>query len=144
MIISFFGHSDYIESPDDEEKILSILCENVGDKRADLYLGNYGKFDRFARVCGEKYKKINPCTTLFFISPYINASYDKTEYDYSIYPELEKVPPRFAISRRNRWIVESSDIIIAYISRSFGGAYQAYRYAKRKKKKIFNIVDKDI
>ncbi len=62
-------------------------------------------------------------------------------YDETIYPELEKVPYRFAISKRNEWMVDNSDLVIAFVSHSWGGAATTYRYAIRKKKQIINLAD---
>lgn len=56
-----------------------------------------------------------------------------------IYPELDNVPLRFAISKRNKWMVEQADIVIAYITHTYGGAYATYRHAKKKNKEIYNI-----
>ncbi|MBQ3489992.1 MAG: hypothetical protein IJA86_05345 [Clostridia bacterium] len=61
--------------------------------------------------------------------------------DTSIYPPIEQVPPRFAISKRNEWMMANADLIIAYVNHEYGGAYQSLRVAKRKKKKIINICD---
>jgi len=59
--------------------------------------------------------------------------------DTSIYPHIENVPPKFAISKRNEWMMISADLIIAYVNRSYGGAYKSLQVAKRRKKKIINI-----
>ena len=58
-----------------------------------------------------------------------------------LYPELERVPPRFAITHRNRYMVEKADLVIAYVSRARGGAYQAYRHALRKGKTVINLAE---
>lgn len=58
-----------------------------------------------------------------------------------LYPPIEKVPLKFAISKRNNWMVENSDLVIAYVNHSFGGAYKTLQAAKRKKKRIINICD---
>ncbi len=151
MIVTFCGHSKYIETREDAQKIISILTEIIGDDHAELYLGGYGSFDAFARRCGKKYQETHPNTKLVFITPYITVDYQKNHLEYEknlyddiIYPELEKVPLKFAISYRNRWMVEKADCVIAYITHDFGGAYQTYKYAKKKKKQIFNISEKDI
>ena len=65
-------------------------------------------------------------------------------YDSTVYPEIEDKPLKFAISYRNKWMVQKADYVIAFIERSFGGAYQTYKYAKSMGKKIFNIAGKDI
>ncbi len=56
MIITFCGHSDYIASAEDEQKILSILSEKIGDQNAELFLGGYGAFDAFAKKCGSSHR----------------------------------------------------------------------------------------
>ncbi len=58
----------------------------------------------------------------------------------SLYPEgLERVPKRYAINRRNEWMVDHSDAVIAYVTRSYGGAAQCIRLAERKGIPVFNL-----
>lgn len=150
MIITFCGHSDFVGNQEYEEKILSFLEENVGNSPAELFLGGYGAFDDFAYGCSKKYKHGHPNVSLVFVTPYITAEYQKnhleyasTVYDSILYPDLENVPPRFAISRRNKYMAEKADILIAYIDRAYGGAYQTYKLAKGKGKRIFNLAKGD-
>jgi len=57
------------------------------------------------------------------------------------YPEgLECVPPRFAISYRNRWLIQQSDMVITYITRDWGGAAQFVRKAIRYGKTIVPLI----
>ena len=148
MIISFFGHSDFRETNEVELKISALLEKLVGDVPVQIYLGGYGAFDSFAYRCCKKYKSKHPNTSLIFITPYITPEYQKNHlqaisksYDCIIYPEIEEKPLKFAISYRNKWMVDKSDVIIAYISRNFGGAYDAYAYAVKRNKTIFNIAE---
>jgi hypothetical protein len=60
-------------------------------------------------------------------------------YDISVYPPLEGVPLRFAISKRNEWMARKSDLVIAYVKHNFGGAYKAVEFAKRNGKRIINV-----
>ncbi len=62
-------------------------------------------------------------------------------YDEVIYPPIENTPKRFAISKRNEWMIKSADIVIAYVKTSYGGAYKSLQIAKRQKKRIINICD---
>ncbi|MBP3361339.1 MAG: hypothetical protein J6N52_10830, partial [Clostridia bacterium] len=73
------------------------------------------------------------------VVPYINRGFDKDLYDCSEYPPLENVPMRFAILKRNEWMVRSADVIVAYISHDWGGAAKTLSYAHQKKKRIINI-----
>ena len=143
MVITFCGHSQYTETKEDEQKIISFLTETVGDRPAELFLGGYGSFDEFARKCGRIYQKTHPDVKLIFVTPYIYADLQKDLYDAIIYPELEKVPPKFAISRRNKWMVEQADYVIAHINHAWGGAYQTYKHAKRKNKRLLNLTGKE-
>jgi hypothetical protein len=65
----------------------------------------------------------------------------KANYDECIYPPIETTYPKFAILRRNEWIIEKSDFIIFYVSRTFGGAYKAMKYAIKLNKKFINLYD---
>jgi uncharacterized phage-like protein YoqJ len=113
---------------------------------AEIYLGGYGGFDSFAYTCCKKYQSTHRNITIWFITPYITESYQKNRlehysrmYDGIIYPEIENKPLKFAITYRNRWMVEKSDYVIAYVDHAFGGAYKTYRYAKTKGKRIINL-----
>ena len=63
------------------------------------------------------------------------------QYDSTVYPPLETVPRRFAISHRNRWMVESADVVVAYVLHDWGGAATTLRCAKQKKKQIISYRD---
>ena len=148
MIITFCGHASYTPRVGDEERLLSLLDEIVGDSSAELYLGGYGAFDAFARRCGGKYQDTHPATRLVFVTPYMTEEYQKSHlepikhiYDAIVYPPIENVPLRFAISHRNKWMAEQADVVVAYITHEFGGAYGTYKHAKRKRKTIFNLAD---
>lgn len=146
MIVTFCGHANFSGSNEYEKKILSFLEDTVGDNAADMYLGGYGGFDEFAYRCCKKYKNTHPNVSLVFITPYLTLDYQrnhldiqKDRYDLILFPEIEDKPKRFAIVYRNRYMVEMADYVVAYVSHNWGGAYESYRYAKRKGKKIINL-----
>ena len=62
-------------------------------------------------------------------------------YDGSVYPPIERAPLKYAIVKRNEWRMITADLVIAYINKNSGGAYLAFKYAKRKQKTIVNICD---
>ena len=146
MIITFFGHSDFIGTKEYEEKLLPFLEKNVGDAPVQMYLGGYGGFDEFAYSCCKRYKENHPKASLVFVTPYITLEYQKKHlerlkslYDIILYPEIEDKPKRFAIYYRNKFMVESADFVITYVVHRYGGAYTAYNLAKRCEKNIFNL-----
>ncbi len=151
MIVTFCGHARFPKLEEYEQKILTFLQEKVGDKPADIYLGGYDDFDAFAYDCCKKYKATHPYISLIFITPYMTVEYQqsylrlqKQNYDGIIYPEIEDKPLRFAVIYRNQWMVDKADYVICGITHAWGGAYKTYQYAKRKKKVIFNITDKEL
>lgn len=149
MIVTFFGHAQFPKADEYRQKIVEFLDEQVGDQAADLYLGGYGEFDHLAYECCKQYQKTHSGVSLFLITPYMTKEYQKNhlndqqvKYDGIIYPEIEDKPLRYAISYRNQWMIEKADYVVCGICHDWGGAYQAYRYAKRKKKYIFNVMGK--
>ncbi len=148
MIVAFCGHTRYMRNAEDEKAILDILNDRVGEAPCDFFVGEYGNFDAFAYDCVKKFKKDHAQANLIFITPYFLSESEKNsfshqkQFDFIIYPELENVPRRYAIIHRNRWIVEQADILIAYVTHTYGGAYTMYQYAKRKTKEIYNIANK--
>lgn len=148
MIISFFGHRRFCKGEQCKEKFLEILETLAGDRAVDFYLGGYGAFDSFAYACCKEYKDTHPRAKLVLITPYITISYQQNNlslqtarYDAIIYPDIEDKPLKFAITYRNYWMVDKADSILFYVAHDWGGAYQTYKYAKRKSKRIFNLAD---
>ena len=89
---------------------------------------------------GKIYQKTHPNVSLVYVTPYFYDPHLKEKaqaYDSILYPPLENVPPKFAISRRNKYMAEKADLVIAYIDRS--GAYQTYANAMQKGKTVINL-----
>ena len=145
MIIAFFGHSNYESNLNDKELILKILNTIACGNQINFYFGGYGNFDNFALECVKEFKKTNKNAKLFFITPYINEWLNerkdilKKTYDEIIYPEIELVPKKFAILKRNEWIVLKADFVIGYVKTHYGGAYKALLYDKKHKKPYINL-----
>lgn len=146
MIITFCGHAQFQKSKEYEQKTFAFLKEKVGDNAADIYLGGYGNFDAFAYDCCKKYKETHPNISLVFVTPYLTIDncrnslrHQEAMYDFILYPEIEEKPLRYAITYRNRYMVEKADYVVAYVSHDWGGAYGTYKHAQRKGKEIFNL-----
>lgn len=146
MIVTFCGHRDFVETAEAENQLTMFLekyaRENV---RLVCYNGGYGNFDYFAAKCvqrmQEQYSNIRNCLVLPYIDqPFLERiEIFKNHFDETIYPLLESVPRKYAIIRRNEWMVDSADIVIAYVTYSWGGAARTLEYAKRKNKNIIQI-----
>ena len=105
-------------------------------KEADathFYVGNEGCFDYMVQKALQQLQSKYPSICYEVVLAYLpldkkNGKFDST--DPTLYPEeLETVPKRYAISRRNRWMVDHADCLVAYIAHDWGGAAKMYQRA---------------
>ena len=121
MICTFFGHRD---APDNiKDKIKSILIELIVKWNADtFYIGNNGNFDYMTKACLKEIKEDFPHVKAFTVLAYMPT--DNSE-ENTIFPsECGASHPKFAIARRNEWMIANSDIALTYVKHNWGGAWQ--------------------
>ena len=54
--------------------------------------------------------------------------------------DVREISDQIAVIKyRNRWMIDHSDIILIYSKRTYGGAYEARRYAENEEKEITYI-----
>lgn len=141
MTVTFCGHAQILQSEIIEEWLYDVTQKLIEQGATTFYLGGYGAFDSLAASVLRAQKKQHPQIEMILVLAYINTGRDTSGYDSTVYPPLETVPRRFAISHRNRWMVESADVVVAYVLHDWGGAATTLRYAKQKKKKIISYRD---
>lgn len=141
MICTFFGHRDCPEAvkPVLKGEIKRLITIQGVYK---FYVGNTGAFDNLVYHCLKEIKKEYQYIQYFVVlekPPIKESMYDSDE---TLLPlGFEDFPPRFAIDRRNRWMIEQAEYVITYITHSFGGAAKFADIAVKKKKKVINIAD---
>lgn len=138
---TFFGHRDCSQSlyPAVERAIRRMICAGV----ADFYVGGQGTFDAMAlRVLREVSRDL-PWVRYTVVLAYLPSERQpNVESGETFFPEgLESAPRRFAIERRNLWMLERCDCVIAYVNRSYGGAAKFLALAERQGKTILNLAD---
>ena len=138
MIVTFCGHREIAQTTEVEEWLQTVIHGLIEQGATTFYLGGYGAFDGLAASVLRKEKKNHPWIELILVLAYLNGRQDAAGYDGSVYPELEKIPRRFAILHRNRWMVQSADVVVAYVLHDWGGAATTLRYAKQKRKRIIS------
>ena len=150
MTIAFAGHSVISSGNKVKEIVKEQIRNNVTEfELVTCYVGGYGDFDMICAGACKELKEEYAGIEVVYVTPYITLSeqmkikeMQKFGFcDASIYPPIENTPTRFAISKRNEWMMTNADLIIAYVDHSYGGAYKSLQVAKRKKKKIINICD---
>lgn len=136
MIVTFCGHRDIPNSEKVHTWLSRCIERLILDGATKFYLGGYGAFDFMAKSIVWDFKAKYPWIRSILVLPYPDRYVDMTFYNESIYPPLETVPRRYCILRRNQWMVEKSDVIVACVFYSWGGAAATLKYAQRKKKHI--------
>lgn len=145
--IVLFGHHDFCEERMLDKILCSLLIDLIRKKDfVEIYVGRNGDFDIYAASLVKNVQKAMGKGNNEFICvlPYRVKDIENYEeyYDSVIIPEcIEKTHPKAAITKRNRWMVEQANILICYVKREKGGAYTALKYAKKLKKKIFNLAE---
>ena len=139
MTVTFFGHKD---TPKEIEPTLrTTLVDLIENKNVTVfYVGNNGNFDTMVRRQLEDLSHTYPITYSVVLAylPTKKSEYD--DYTNSIFPEgIESVPKRFAISYRNKWMVDQADIVVTYVTHSFGGATQFKDMAERHGKTVIEL-----
>lgn len=143
--IALFGHRDFYAHKDIERELPLILQELFKEKDfINVYVGRDGEFDIFASSVIKRAKKTfgQEKLSLSLVLPYIKKDMDFFEkyYDDIIIPEsLGRCHPKEAIYKRNKWMVEQSNILICYVEKNSGGAYKALEYAKKLNKRFINL-----
>ena len=143
MTCSFFGHryiDEAIAAPL-KNALTNLIANNV-----DTFLvGHQGDFDRLVlrtlRQPKKEFPQIRYRVVLAYL-PAAPAAYCAYTEEETVFPEgLETVPPRYAISWRNRWMIRQSDVVVTYITHFQGSAAQFAKLAKRMNKQVINIPD---
>lgn len=141
----FIGHRD---TPDD---LLPALAEEV-ERHITEYgvtsfcVGGYGRFDALAAIAVKEAKERHPEVTLTLLLPY--HPFDRPTptpkgIDGTFYPPgMETVPKKAAIVRANRYMVDHSDYLIAYVSHPSGGSREVLEWAlKRQKRGLIHVTN---
>lgn len=139
---TFFGHRDCPSTV--LPKLNTVLEDLIIRCSINRFLvGNQGKFDNYVRITLVKLKQVYPHISYFVVlayTPQKQNDFNDIVYSNTIIPDgIEAVPRRFAISWRNKWMIEQSEYVITYITHSFGGAAQFALLAERKNKVCINI-----
>ena len=136
-LCAFFGHR---EIPDNLEP---LLCQQIIRAVTEFGVtrfinGGYGAFDGLAARVVHDLKKQYPVirNTLIYAYPPAGRTLP-SEFDGSYYPEeLDSLPDRWHIPRRNLWMADQCDMIIAYVNHAESRIYEPLDHVFGKKNTI--------
>lgn len=144
MICTFFGHRD--TPMDIQPQLNDLLIDLIEKEGADLfYVGNHGNFDIIVKNTLIELKKLYPHIDYLIVLAYLpvkKSPYEIIDYSKTIYPDgLEKTPRRYAISKRNLWMIDEADTVITYVKYKTGGAAKFKEISQKKGKKVINLAE---
>lgn len=136
MTVTFCGHS-HVHDPEEVRGWLETVIAQLVDQGATtFYCGGYGEFDGMVSHVLQREKQRSPHIQRVLVLAYLRDHPYAQDYDYTTYPELEKVPKPFAILKRNQWMIDESQVVVAYVCHGVSNAIKTLEYAQRKKKAI--------
>ena len=150
--VSFFGHRIIDDLDKVQNELENIISKIVSEHEYVQFLvGRDGDFDIIAASAVRKVKK-----TLFvdnvdlnLVLPYMRAEISNNiEYMLDYYNDIQvdndarKAHFKAAIKIRNQNMVKKSQLVICYVEKNKGGAYNAMKYAQKQGCTVINIVKK--
>lgn len=142
-VCTFFGHRDCPETI--RPRLRAVVVELIEQHGVDrFYAGQQGAFDAMARSVLRELAKVYHHISYAVVLERLPGPREKAVWDFSdtIFPEgLETVPPRFAISKRNDWMLKQADFVVTYIAHGWGGAVQYAEKAQRQGKRVLNLAE---
>lgn len=147
--VSFFGHRRIYDALTIEKHLDEIIRDLLQSKEyVEFLVGRNGDFDQLAastvKQCKRRIGDHN--SALVLVLPYLTGEYRNSEKSFeSYYDEIEicdaaaKAHPKAAIQIRNRSMIDRSDLVVCFVEKNEGGAYQSMRYAESKHKPLLNL-----
>jgi len=151
--VSFFGHRQIDRFFDAEEKVAGIVERLINEKEyVEFLIGRDGDFDQIVsstvRRAKRDYRDDN--SELIWVMAYLKAEYSNDSDSFDDYydrvevcDEAARSHPKGAIQIRNRSMVDRSDLVVCYVDRQSGGAFQTMEYAKKIGKTVINLADNE-
>ena len=137
----FFGHRDYYnysQYKNELKIVLRMLIKKYNVTR--FYAGGRGAFDQFCSSTVHELKKEFPDIEMCLFLSYLPVKKENfllpANYDSSVYALEKPTPPKFAILKTNEKMIDECNFVLSGVCYSWGGAYTAISYAKRKKRPI--------
>lgn len=135
----FIGQSDVFEL--DIESLTKEITMLIENGITTFYSGGMGGFDRVSSGVVHRLKNTYTHIKNYLVIPYLSFNvFDEKRFDEIIFPEqLEGVPYKAAIPRRNKYMIEQSGTAICFVKHSVGGSAKSLEIAMNKGLNIVHI-----
>lgn len=136
----FFGHRDVTHNI--RPRLTSIIEKLITeDNVTEFYVGHQGQFDSMVYSVMKELKAKYPQIRYTVVLAYLPDEHIKELYgEDTIFPDgLETVPKKFAITKRNDWMIQHSDFAVCYVYKITGGAAKFREKAEERKLQIIDV-----
>ena len=147
--IAFIGHREIYGHYRLEDQIEKIARDKLCEKEyVEFYVGRNGDFDISVASAIKRAQNAvgHHNSSLVLLQPYPmkdDEYYDKF-YDEIWYPVEPKTHPKAAITKRNHWMIDNADLLVAFVnSDQKGGALTTLKYAEKQGIDIINLAIRD-
>lgn len=142
--VSLIGHR-YIEDCHLQDRLEVIVRELIDTHEyVEFMIGRNGDFDLMAasaiKTVQKNHRDDNSCLCLVLPYPVADMEYYEDYYNEVILPnELWGVHPKSAITKRNQWMIDNSDALIAYVEHEGGGAARCLHITEKREIEIIRL-----
>ena len=139
----FFGHREVTHNI--RPKLTAIIEKLITEYSVtEFYVGNQGQFDSMVYSVLKELKSKYPQIRYIVVLAYMPDEHIKEMYgEDTLFPDgLESVPRKYAISKRNDWMIQQSGIAVCYVYKITGGAAKFRERGIKKKLEVIDIFKK--
>lgn len=137
----FFGHREVKHNIRDK---LTVVIEKLitEENVTEFYVGNQGQFDSMVYSVLKELKAKYPQIRYTVVLAYMPDEHIKEVYgENTLFPDgMESVPKKFAISKRNDWMIQQSRFAVCYVHKITGGAAKFREKAEKKELRIIEVL----
>ena len=138
----FFGHREVTHNIKD--KLIAIIEKLITeDGVTDFYVGHQGQFDSMVFYVLKELKAKYPKIRYTVVLAYMPDEHIKDVYgNDTLFPDgMENVPKKYAISKRNDWMIQQSGFAVCYVHKITGGAAKFREKAEKKGLRIIDVLN---
>ena len=145
--VTFIGHREIYGHCHLDDEIEKIVTDLIRKKEyVEFYVGRNGDFDISVASATKRAQNAlgnqNSCLVLLQPYPMKDDPYYEKFYDEIWYPIDSKTHPKAAITKRNQWMIDNADLLVAYVEPDRkGGALTTLKYAQKQGVEIINLAE---
>ena len=137
----FFGHCEVTHNI--REKLTAIIEKLITEQNViEFYVGHQGQFDGMVYSVLKELKEKYPQIRYTVVLAYLPDEHIKEVYgEDTLFPDgMENVPKKFAISKRNEWMIQQSGFAVCYVHKITGDAAKFREKAEKRGLRIIDIL----